>query len=318
MRHNPYTGINWGTVKQIKSFTHMHVYTQQLFEQAYELGYRHFPISHYQPSSPKYPLDNFFTNVPVDILGCPNSEKVKATNDLGSHYCAIGSTQAGHGHDDVITLTWQDLYMDIFNNLQYPTGGGLQINHPTGVKTSTICTRLDYDNRVLGHEIYNDGETDATNLEYLKLWNSVLKTGRRCFGFCVIDWMLEGKKFDGSSVLLVSDFTEQKCLEAYRNGAFYGILQDTGLRFTSLASTDTIVTVGVNRSATISFITDKGIEKTVTGTSATFSPIGRVYCRVEVQEGSDMRKRMFSQPFMYKNRKDVNLKKAITNVLLLG
>lgn len=310
MEHNPYS-IDFTNIVETKSFSHMHTRSQNRFEQAYAMGYRHFPGVHYQPSTPTYPLSDFYTNIPNDVLGAPNSEKVKYTN-VGGHYNALGSFAVGHGHtQENATVTWQEGFQDIFDQLQFETGGGVTINHTTNF--DNICKMLDFDNRVLGMEIYNHGTENDSNgyvglyNTYLSTWDDVLSTGRRCYGFAVVDWLVEGwAPFFGSIILLSDSFTEQSLLEAYRTGSFYSILDDTGLRFTEISSTETSVSVSVNRPAAIKFITENGVEKTETGTNATYTVNDNTYVRVDVQEGENQYARLFSNAVMFKGKEETS------------
>ncbi|PCJ56944.1 MAG: hypothetical protein COA79_17555 [Planctomycetota bacterium] len=49
---NPYSNINWNSVNRIASATHMHIPNQQILDNGYQHGIRHFPISNYYPSAP--------------------------------------------------------------------------------------------------------------------------------------------------------------------------------------------------------------------------------------------------------------------------
>ena len=60
--NNPYQEINWQTVQFIPSTSHIHIINQQGLDKAYELGYRHLPISNYYPSTPYYPLKEIREN----------------------------------------------------------------------------------------------------------------------------------------------------------------------------------------------------------------------------------------------------------------
>lgn len=326
--NNPYSGVNWATATQVKSFSHLHLTNQTSFEQAIEMGYKHIPTSHYIPSAPKYPLAEHYQNVPDDVIGSPNSEKIWTVG--GGHYNALGSFAEGYGHDDKDRekISPTDLADMIFSQLQYSDGGGMTINHPVGwkqsdnpqySKESTIkrcCDLLDYDDRVLGIEVYNNGyeASYGSYLEYYKgfykemlpFWDAILKTGRKCFGFWVIDWFDTVTPYYGSHILLVPEFTEHECLKAYRNGAFYGIIKDTGLRFTNLALNGKTLNVGVNKECVIDFYTDRGLVKSITGTSASCTAIDKdVFLRVEVTEVGDADSRIFSNAIMFKNKDDV-------------
>lgn len=326
--HNPYANVNLETAIQVKSFSHLHATTQARFEKAVALGYKHIPVSHYLPSEPKYPLKDFFSDVPADVIGSPNSEKVRTTD--GGHYNALGSFMTGYGHDDTERdrITPAELADAIFAQLQYSDGGGMTINHPVNWKASEneadskaqeisrCCKLLDYDERVLGIEVYNSGlEVTRENYEkYYKgfyremipFWDAILKTGRKCFGFWSVDWFGVAEDY-GSHILLVPEFTEHECLRAYRNGAFYGILKDTGMRLNNLAMSGKTLSVGVNRDSVIDFYTDRGLVKSVTGTSASCAAIDKdVFLRVEVTEVGDADSRIFSNAVMLRSKDDVD------------
>ncbi len=116
--------------------------------------------------------------------------------------------------------------------LMFADGGGITINHP-GEPLERICEKLDFDERVLGIEFWNQhemfgGQTlkQAETMPFYKLWDDVLRSGRRCFGFCVKDHCLYGR---GRNVLLIpgdaeSTTREREALRAYRNGCFFGLL----------------------------------------------------------------------------------------------
>jgi hypothetical protein len=121
--------------------------------------------------------------------------------------------------------------------LLFPDGGGMTLNHPTG-KLADYTTMLDFDPRVLGIEVWNQltsgfgsakGFYDLTpgpHLHFYQLWDDILRTGRRCWGFFVKDHLTFGR---GRNILLVprqddltADERETAALRAYRNGAFFG------------------------------------------------------------------------------------------------
>lgn len=117
--------------------------------------------------------------------------------------------------------------------LLYPDGGGITLNHPTSSITQYI-PMLDFDPRVLGIEIWNQHHgfgfgTPAggdVNLHYYRLWDDLLRTGRRCWGFFVKDHLTHGR---GRNVLIVPsapgsplEEREAAALRAYRNGTFFG------------------------------------------------------------------------------------------------
>lgn len=306
---NPYANVDWSSAQQIKSMTHYHINKQSEFETAVAGGYQHFAITNYLPSKPTYPLENFFTNIPGNIVASPNSEKVYTVEYGGNiHFNALGSFAEGHGHTLKNKVPWKTAFDEIFDQLQYPDGGGVTLNHPVYPESNpesiySFMEMLDYDERVLGIEIYND------HIQHLACWDEILSTGRRCWGFAVVDWYDASDESStyGSSILLVPALTEEDCLRAYRNGEFYAQLKDKGLRFTSLKCEDGVVSVSVNRETIINFIsTDGEIVKSVVGTEASYVVSeDDVYVRVEAMEADDNTSRIFSNPFMFKTREAV-------------
>ena len=328
MRHNPYLGIDWANSMQIKSFSHGHTQKQEYYDRVYSYGYRHFPTSHYTPAKPVHPLGDYL-NVADDIISSPNSEKAQSTG--GGHINALGSFHEGYGSSNSGTfpeIHWNELYDDILAELQFPDAGGITINHPW-LRLNHMIVRLDYDPRVLGIEVYNNGPR-SQHPSYVELWDSILKTGRRCLGFFTFDWPLESfPSIDGSNMLLVQNFAEYDALKAYREGQFYGMIRDTGLRFTNLGASDEAIEVELNRDATIHFITEHGTEKTEVGSSASFNYDGKTYVRVEVEEEGEEYSTLFSNPFMLKNMDDLQQeldnnsedkkrKKMMRNIILLN
>lgn len=117
--------------------------------------------------------------------------------------------------------------------LMFADGGGITINHPTE-PLARICEQLDFDERVLGIEFWNQrrmfgGRTLelAETMPFYTMWDDVLRSGRRCFGFCVKDHCLNWR---GRNVLLVppgvteATAREREALRAYRHGCFFGLL----------------------------------------------------------------------------------------------
>lgn len=113
----------------------------------------------------------------------------------------------------------------------------MTLNHPTG-KITDYLPMLDFDPRVLGIEVWNQltsgfgssrgfyDHSGQPNLHFYQLWDDILRTGRRCWGFFVKDHNTYGR---GRNVLLVprldalsADEREAAALRAYRQGAFFG------------------------------------------------------------------------------------------------
>jgi len=202
--------------------------------------------------------------------------------------------------------------------LMFPEGGGITINHP-GESVTRLAEYLDFDPRVLGIEVWNQhemfgGQTleKAATMPFYTLWDEVLRTGRRCFGFFVKDHCIFGR---GRNVLLMppggdTATRERQALQAYRNGRFFGLLgamtvgadgkptmpyDQSNFRFTRLAlrrEADKPVSLDVSvdgadtqrrPNTQIRFITDQGVACVVDGNSGSFilprSADGRVACR---------------------------------------
>jgi len=121
--------------------------------------------------------------------------------------------------------------------LLHPDGGGITLNHPTG-KLESYAEMLDFDPRVLGIEVWNQLTSGFgsdrgfyTSMKnppghFYQLWDQILATGRRCWGFFVKDHNTYGR---GRNVLLtppLADLSSEKreaaLLRAYRTGSFFG------------------------------------------------------------------------------------------------
>lgn len=121
--------------------------------------------------------------------------------------------------------------------LLVPDGGGLTLNHPTG-KLADYAAMLDFDPRVLGIEVWNQltsgfgssrgfyDRGDGPLLHFYRLWDDILRSGRRCWGFFVKDHNTFGR---GRNVLLLPPLEGQSAadreaaaLRAYRRGSFFG------------------------------------------------------------------------------------------------
>jgi hypothetical protein len=122
--------------------------------------------------------------------------------------------------------------------LLHPDGGGITLNHPTG-KRDDYLPMLDFDPRVLGIEVWNqltsgfgsdrgfyDTSNGAAPDHFYRLWDEILATGRRCWGFFVKDHNTYGR---GRNVLLLPSLEtldpgerEAAALRAYRQGTFFG------------------------------------------------------------------------------------------------
>ena len=333
---NPYSGVNWNDTLRVNSSTHLHVENDEQLMLAYNGGIRHFPISNYYPSSPAYPLSEHFSTIPEGVLGAPNAEHHHFLgltpsvhiNSVGSFFSSgkeIGEEPRG------IQKTWQKGFDEIIEALQFPNGGGITINHPSWSRdngtltTETIFNMLDYHEAVLGIEIYNDsGNYDPNTATLpeetqrdLNLWDSILSTGRRCWGFTVSD---HGHKYRdpwfGMMTLLLDEFTEEKALTAYRIGAFYGRLIGEGLEFTDIKYTPNEVKAITDTNCTLRVIVNGNIVRQVANTNEiTYNPKSSdVYVRIEAEQGGE---KLFAQPFMLKTPREILLHKRKRILLVI-
>lgn len=126
-------------------------------------------------------------------------------------------------------------------------------NHfPKWVRTNSaqrVIELLNMDDRVIGMEIRNtsslpiigagDDTEDNENVNSVKLWDEILLTGKRCWGFCVPDHETEwGNRWTGRNILLIDSFDEHTCLKAYRNGNFYSKIFNSNLSFNNIFYND--------------------------------------------------------------------------------
>jgi hypothetical protein len=266
--------------------------------------------------------DLIFKNIPDDIVVSPNAEHHGFT-DSGLHANAVGSLYSSgnfDAHDEFRTqehgyaigtgLPWETAFQKMLDELLFPDGGGITINHPISSRLAfgEITRMLDFDPRVLGIEVYNDTDTyarEAQPLLALELWDEILRTGRRCLGFFVPDHTIAR----GKNVLLVPSFTERECLRAYRKGAFIGTLIGTGPQFTRISLDKRRVSVTVNAPMNLRFITDRGLgQESMLNHPVQemdylipMGPDGRpsiAYIRVEAVDHSST-EQLFSQPIRF-------------------
>lgn len=312
--YNPYSNVDFSTTEHIHGISHKHCTVQEQYEYLQSNGIRHLAISNYYPSKPVYPLSDYFT--PYEgAIQCPNAEQHNFSNLFGVgvrlHMNSLGSfletgSERGETPVGMHGLDWRAGIDMILADLQYEDGGGVTINHPvwTGLKAKDCCQILDYDSRVLGIEFYNQSSEESENNGWaLDMWDTILRTGRRCFGFSVPDWSLEVIK--GRNVLLASP-TEYSCLKAYRDGAFYGKVGTTDFKFTNISYNNNVLDVSVDRDAQIKIITDSTNE-TLSGTQAEkqLNANDYVYVRVEAYSQVDD-DNIYSNPiFLNKQGKEI-------------
>lgn len=375
--HNPYSGIDWSTIRQIGSGTHIHCRSQRAFDILYRRGLRHLAISNYYPSVPctadevtgqyhveqtfgttktaGYSRNTFrwndiltdaetgwerdlppelqaalpfktgpriFADLPDDVIICPNAEHHSLT-DSGGHFNSVGSRFSSgtfdvrnkfqldqHGYRMGVALPWKEAYSRVFDELLYPEGGGITINHPvwSGLNLKTICEFLDFDPRVLGIEIWNHTCEQLNGKGWaLDRWNEILKTGRRCYGFAVSDHVHSNDPtFLGYNILLIDGNTPasqlpEACLRAYRQGRFYCTLLGE-LRFENIRFQNQTLSVTTNQPCMLRMISAAGVVAEREGTGLEWSCPADVteqqrhrFVRLEARQlqGKDQ---IFSQP----------------------
>jgi len=271
---------------------------------------------------PFFKAEPLFTAVPENVMLCPNAEHHSLT-DSGGHFNAVGSAfRSGtfdvrgrhrlfkHGYPIGVALPWRETFDRIFAALEVPDGGGLTLNHPvwSRLKPEQMLEMLDADERVLGIEIWNQTCEEINGRGWaLDIWDAILRTGRRCFGFAVSDHAHSSRPdFQGFHVLLVDASTTvaelpAACLRAYRQGAFYAALSGTA-RFERVEWRRGHLTVRVSEPATIRVVSGVGVVHERIGAETEYAPaagsLGRLgYLRVEAAT-LDGRDRLFTQPLV--------------------
>jgi len=164
------------------------------------------------------------------------SEKVKVRFDFKPEEIkrlAFGIRQGVHrpwkdAYRAALDGTLKDADGNPIEGLRFPDGGGITLNH-TGSFSDTL-EKLDFDPRVLGIEVWNQHFAFGPkgSLAFYNLWDEVLSTGKRCFGFFVRDHFIYER---GRNVLILPpskglsiEEREHNAARAYRNGIFYGLL----------------------------------------------------------------------------------------------
>lgn len=258
-----------------------------------------------------------FTDVPVDLIFSPNAEHHSFTNtelhanSVGSLY-ASGTFDAWNKFGTVdqgyllgTALPWQEAFKRMIDGLIYPDGGGITINHPvwSHLTDEEVMTMLEYDEAVLGIEIYNDPDGGYQHREEawaIAMWDRLLAQGYRCFGFCVPDHTVN----HGQSILLLPEHTEYAALRAYRQGTFYGALLGNGLAFDRIELSGDVLSVETNSPVVMLVITDQGRHRFVDTQQVRYEiprdaqgqPAVK-YVRIEAEDRDG--ERLFSQPIRF-------------------
>ena len=348
--NNPYKTASFESL--VPSLSHGHCRTldngitaARVFNYIYRSGIRHIGISNYYPSTPVYPLDNpqdstvvltgtdslELTAIPDDAIGYPNAEHT-SVNIPALHINGIGSTFSSGSPDGEKPVgmggnTWKYGFNEILSNLLYSDGGGVCINHPAwsrhvggAMSTEQIIQMLDFDERVLGIEIYNEAceYSESKTGWSLDIWDEILLSGRRCWGFAVPDHDTENYsiadtatpprvKCVGRNVLLCEP-EAHACLKAYRDGNFYSQILDTDLRFNGINFDESTnkLSVSTSNANSIKVVID-GEATTYTGNVTTVDiPVDATYVRVEAYSDIDS---IFSNPIMFKQTRAEKKKK---------
>ena len=271
-----------------------------------------------------------FKALPEGVLEAPNAEHHNFFGDDGKrivrlHLNAPGSSfasgtfdqwqqrrfQTGNrgGYDFGSGELWRTAVDRMIEELIYPDGGGVTINHPkwSSHDRMFLLEMLDYDPRVLGMEVIEGGGTNGE-----AYWDWVLATGRQCFGFFVPDHSIRRK--DGAfgvNVLVTPERSVHACLKAYREGNFYGAKRGLNeLKFTRIAFNGTTVEAETDKPARFTVVTGLGVVKTVArGTSVkwTLEPESNwsgpreavhVFARIKAYALDGSGEELFSQPYM--------------------
>lgn len=322
---NPYANIDWSTVDYVPSCTHEHGRGQTQVNRFINGGLRHLALSNYYPSAPYYPLGDYVT-IPDGIIGSPNAEHHSISPYPNFHCNSLGSffssgSPSGETPVGMNGLGWKLTFKMILAQLQYEDGGGVTINHPHWTRDSNgigrptnqeICEMLDYDDRVLGIEFFNgSSELNYQNGWDLDTWDAILKTGRRCWGFCVADHGENNDNWIGRNILLCSEFTEHECLKAYRDGRFYGSIYNTSLKFTSILFNEGTLSVSAPGANYINLVIDGVYNRVSANNTSVNIPNGSTYVRVEAHNGENS---IYSQPIIINPKthsKDSTAKKML-------
>ena len=283
----------------------------------------------------EYPFkegDPLFKPLPEDVLEAPNAEHHYFLSDDGDgprhvplfHMNSPGSafasgtfdqlskkrfqTKTRGGYNSGSGEHWKTAIDRMIGGLIFPDGGGVTVNHPkwSAYDRMFLLELLDYDPRVLGIEVIEDGYINSESY-----WDWVLATGRQCFGFFVPDHSIRRKDNSfGVNVLLTPERTVQACLRAYREGNFYGAKRGLDeLKFTRITFNGTTAEAETDRPARLTAVTALGVVKEVEGTSIRWelnNPGRRIgarervhmFVRIKAYAMDGSGEELFSQPYM--------------------
>lgn len=279
----------------------MHALGQTAFDGYWALGVRVFSITNYYPSAPT-PLSTFTVPDPSAAAEVPAAEYHSVIGlTAATHLVGLGSNLVV---EDGMDMGWPAAVDAILDELRWPDAGGVVIPHPiwSGLTVQDVKRLLDHDPRVLGIEAMN--ALVETNPDYaperrasaIPMWDEVLQSGRRCWGFFTTDhYYAPGTH--GRTVLLLPELTGEAAARAWRRGEFYGALNGAGLTLLGVDVADRLVTVHTDAADEIRMVCAGQVVATEPGPVATFTvPADAVYARFEAENEADT---IWTQPVMY-------------------
>ncbi|MBQ8756345.1 MAG: hypothetical protein IJZ19_15055 [Lentisphaeria bacterium] len=233
-----------------------------------------------------------FPDLPENLLEIPNAEHhwfsdcddyfhvtspgAMLVTGIFDRFGKFGMTEQG-GFARGFPVPWREAFREILDSLLIPDGGGIIINHPmwSHMTADFLLELLDFDPRVLGMEIFNgDGLMDFTAFNDM-LWDQVLATGRQCFGFFAQDHV-DDNIWQGKIMLLPEERTAEGCMKALRQGRFYGMISDNGLRFEELSFDGRSYKARCNRKVNFQLLGAEGVVADFRGTEFSFDvPAGK-------------------------------------------
>ena len=260
-----------------------------------------------------------FPEVPEHLLEAPNAEHHWFSDySVYLHVTAPGSL-AVSGSFDIngkfgikekggvplgAPLPWRKGFEEIFNQLMIPDGGGIVIAHPTWshLPIRDLEEMLDSDPRVLGIEVFNHNSREDFSDFSDSLWDAILSSNRQCYGFFVQDHPTLDKKWEGKIMILAEEPTAESCLRALRQGRFYGMITDNGLRFEEISYDGRYLRAKCNKKVGFQIISAQGVvDDMITGTEFCMEipeedKAKHVFLRVTARDRWD--EKLFSNAFM--------------------
>lgn len=270
------------------------------------------------PELPQDEGENIFTDIPENLIEAPNAEHAWfADFSPYLHVCSPGCTlttshfdrsrkygMCAHGLQLGFPLPWREGFRHLLDSLIIPDGGGLVIAHPheSHLSLEELCGFLDFDQRVLGIEVYNHNSACTYNDSAETEWDYVLGTGRQCFGFFVQDHLMKGRVWKGRNILLAEERSMESCLRAYRSGNFYGAILGTGYAFDHISFDGRTLTARCNREGVFQLCSRCGVIMDSAGREFSFTVPENErqkhrYLRLMAWE-PDTWERLYAQPMM--------------------